>query len=37
MGLEAAIPTDAILTTQLNRVINWGRRSSLWPMPFATC
>ncbi len=36
MGLEAAIPTDAILTTSLNRVINWARRSSLWPMPFAT-
>ena len=36
MGLEAAIPTDSVLTTQLNRVINWARRSSLWPMPFAT-
>ena len=36
MGLETAVPTDAILTTQLSRVINWGRRSSLWPMPFAT-
>ena len=36
MGLEAAIPTDSLLTTQLNRVINWARRSSLWPMPFAT-
>ena len=36
MGLEAAVPTDGFLTTQLDRVINWGRRSSLWPMPFAT-
>ncbi len=36
MGLEAAIPTDGFLTTQLDRVVNWGRRSSLWPMPFAT-
>ena len=36
MGLEAAIPVDSILTTRLNRLINWGRRSSLWPMPFAT-
>ena len=36
MGLETAVPTDAILTTQLSRLINWGRRSSLWPMPFAT-
>lgn len=36
MGLEAAISTDFVLTTQLQRVINWSRRSSLWPMPFAT-
>ncbi len=36
MGLEAAIPAESILTTQLNRAINWARRSSLWPMPFAT-
>jgi len=36
MGLEAAIPTDNILTTQLRHVVNWARRSSMWPMPFAT-
>ncbi len=36
MGIEAALPTDIVLTTQLQRVINWSRRSSLWPMPFAT-
>ena len=36
MGLEAALPVDNIFTTQLNRVINWARRSALWPMPFAT-
>ena len=36
MGIEAALPTDAILTTQLRRVINWARRSSIWPIPFAT-
>lgn len=36
MGLEAAIPIDGFMTTQLQRVINWARRSSLWPMPFAT-
>lgn len=36
MGLEAAIPVDGFMTTQLQRVINWARRSSLWPMPFAT-
>jgi NADH-quinone oxidoreductase subunit B len=36
MGLEAALPADTFLTTQLQRVINWARRSSLFPMPFAT-
>ena len=36
MGLETAIPVDGYLTTQLSRVINWARRSALWPMPFAT-
>ena len=36
MGIEAALPTDSFLTTQLQKVINWSRRSSLWPMPFAT-
>lgn len=36
MGLEEAIPVDGYLTTQLSRVINWARRSSVWPMPFAT-
>ncbi len=36
MGLEAALPVDGFLTTKLNRVIIWARRSSLWPMPFAT-
>jgi NADH-quinone oxidoreductase subunit B len=36
MGIEAALTTDTMLTTQLRRVVNWARRSSLWPMPFAT-
>jgi len=36
MGMEAALSTDTILTTQLQRVVNWSRRSSLWPIPFAT-
>ncbi len=27
---------DNFLTTQLKKVVNWARRSSLWPMPFAT-
>ena len=36
MGIEAALPVDSVLSTQLNRVVNWARRSSVWPMPFAT-
>ena len=36
MGIEAALPVDSVLTTQLQRVVNWARRSSVWPMPFAT-
>lgn len=36
MGLESALPAEGIMTTQLSKVINWARRSSVWPMPFAT-
>ena len=36
MGLEATIPVDGFLATSLNHVINWARRSAVWPMPFAT-
>ncbi|MFG0331333.1 MAG: NADH-quinone oxidoreductase subunit B [Phycisphaerales bacterium] len=36
MGIEAALPTDNILTTSLKHVVNWARRSSVWPLPFAT-
>jgi len=36
MGLESALNAEGFLTTSLQRVINWSRRSSLWPMPFAT-
>ena len=30
-----ALP-DNVLTTQLKKVVNWARKNSLWPMPFAT-
>ena len=36
MGLEAALPDNSFMTTQFNRVINWARRCSVWPLPFAT-
>ena len=35
MGLESK-PGDNFLTTTVNKVVNWGRRNSLWPMPFGT-
>ncbi len=36
MGIEAALPAEGFITTRLQKVINWARRSSVWPMPFAT-
>ncbi len=36
MGIEAVLQHEGILTTRLQRVVNWSRRNSLWPMPFAT-
>ncbi|QDU71343.1 NADH-quinone oxidoreductase subunit B [Mucisphaera calidilacus] len=36
MGIEAAMPQGMFLTTQLQKMINWSRRSSVWPMPYAT-
>src|SRR6266403_1991493 len=34
--LDTQLLPDNFLTTQLKKVVNWSRRSSLWPMPFAT-
>jgi len=33
MGLESHLG-DNIMTTTLNTMVNWARKSSLWPMPF---
>ena len=33
MGLESHLG-DNILTTTLDTMVNWARKSSLWPMPF---
>lgn len=33
MGIEAQLG-DNILTTTLDKVVNWARGNSLWPMPF---
>ena len=35
MGLESNLGDNA-LTTTLDKMINWARKSSLWPMPFGT-
>jgi NADH-quinone oxidoreductase subunit B len=36
MGIEATFPVDNLLTTQFQKVSNYARRSSIWPLPFAT-
>ncbi len=35
MGLESQLG-DNILTTTIDKFVNWGRKNSLWPMPFGT-
>ena len=27
---------DAVVTTRLDAIINWGRKNSMWPLPFGT-
>jgi NADH-quinone oxidoreductase subunit B len=34
--MDTQLLPDNVLTTQLKKVVNWARRSSLWPLPFAT-
>ena len=33
MGIETTFG-DTILTTTIDKVVNWGRKNALWPMPF---
>ncbi len=35
MGLETQV-TSPFLATRMDEVINWGRKYSMWPMPFGT-
>jgi NADH-quinone oxidoreductase subunit B len=35
MGLETKV-TSPFLATRLDEVVNWGRKYSMWPMPFGT-
>jgi NADH-quinone oxidoreductase subunit B len=34
--MEVTQLPDNVVTTQLKKVVNWARRSSIWPLPFAT-
>jgi NADH-quinone oxidoreductase subunit B len=34
--MTIALEANGFLTTQLRKAVNWARRSSLWPLPFAT-
>jgi len=36
MGLEQNLEGMPIIATRLDEVIDWGRKYSLWPMPFGT-
>jgi NADH-quinone oxidoreductase subunit B len=33
MGLEAALTKDGYLTTTIDAIVSWARKSSVWPMP----
>jgi NADH-quinone oxidoreductase subunit B len=36
-GLESPdLLRDAVVVTRLDEVVNWGRKTSLWPLPFGT-
>ena len=35
MGLESRVESP-VVTTTMDAVINWGRKYSMWPMPFGT-
>lgn len=35
MGVDKS-PGDNVITTTLDALVNWSRKSSLWPMTFGT-
>lgn len=34
MGIESALKGDGVLVTSLESLVNWGRKSSIWPCTF---
>ncbi|MGC8551821.1 MAG: NADH-quinone oxidoreductase subunit B [Phycisphaerae bacterium] len=36
MAMEPTVLPDNVLTLNLKKAVNWCRRSSVWPLPFAT-
>ena len=34
MGLESELPDIPVLTTSVEKMVNWARRSSIWPVTF---
>lgn len=34
MGLEQLLPEDSVITTNLEKLVNWGRENSTWPLLF---
>ncbi len=36
VALDENLLGDAVITTTVDAVVNWGRRNSLWPFPFGT-
>ncbi|MCL6099975.1 MAG: NADH-quinone oxidoreductase subunit B, partial [Bacteroidetes bacterium] len=33
MGLEAVLQKDGYITTTIDAIVGWARKSSVWPMP----
>jgi len=36
LNMNSNLGGDGFLTTTINKVAKWGRKNSLWPMPFGT-